>query len=98
MKAKSPAAHPKREASPAPASPVDRRRFLGQLGVGAASIAALTASRAKAAPVPPGKDVGSSAGYQSFRQARAYELRIAAADMARNRPFEIGRASCRERV
>ncbi|HZI65639.1 MAG TPA: vanadium-dependent haloperoxidase [Thermoanaerobaculia bacterium] len=87
MKAKSPAARPKRDESPAPASPVDRRRFLGQLGVGAASIAALTASRAKAAPVPPGKDVGSSAGYQSFRQARAYELRIAAADMARNRPF-----------
>ena len=86
MKTKSPVARPEGSEPPASVSRVDRRRFLGQLGVGAASIAALTASRAKAAPVPPGKDVGSSVGYQSFRQARAYEVRLAAAEMARNRP------------
>lgn len=85
MKTKS--ARGKRDGMPATASPVDRRRFLGQLGVGAASIAALTSGKAAAAPTPPGKGVGSSAGYQSFRRARAYELRIAAADMARSRPF-----------
>ncbi len=87
MKAKSPLVRSKRTELPVSVSPVDRRRFLGQLGVGAASIAALTASTAKAAPVPPGKNVGASAGYQSFRQARAYEVRMAAAQMARDRPF-----------
>ena len=87
MKAKSPLVRSKRTELPVSVSPVDRRRFLGQLGVGAASIAALTASKAKAAPVPPGKDVGASAGYQSFRQARAYEIRMGAAEMARDRPF-----------
>jgi hypothetical protein len=87
MKAKSPLVRSRQAKTAVSVSPVDRRRFLGQLGLGAASIAALTASKAKAAPLPPGKDVGASAGYQSFRQARAYEIRLAAAEMARNRPF-----------
>ena len=86
MTTKSPVVRPDRDEKKASPSPVDRRRFLGQLGVGAASIAALAGAKAKAATVPPGKDVGSPAGYQSFREARAYEIRMAAAEMARNRP------------
>ncbi len=86
MKGRSPEARSKLKQSPASVSPVDRRWFLGQLGVGAASIATLATSTAKAVQVPPGKDVGSLAGYQSFRQARAYEIRMAAAEMARDRP------------
>ena len=81
-----PALRSNRDKKAPSASPVDRRRFLGQLGVGAASIATLTAAKATAANLPPGKDVATPLGYQSFRQARAYEVRIAAAEMARNRP------------
>lgn len=86
MKPKSPVVRSNREKKAPPSSSVDRRRFLGQLGVGAASIATLTAAKATAANLPPGKDVGAPLGYQSFRQARAYEVRLAAAEMARNRP------------
>lgn len=85
MKTKSPALRPDRDRKNPPPSPLDRRRFLGQLGVGAASIATLTASKATAASIPPGKDVASPAGYQSIRRARAYEIRLAAAEMAHNR-------------
>lgn len=85
MKTKSPVPHANGDRKLSTPSPLDRRRFLGQLGIGAASIATLTTARATAGNVPPGKDVGSSVGYQSFRQARAYEIRLAAAEMARNR-------------
>lgn len=85
MKTKSPVLRSDRDKKVPPSSSVDRRRFLGQLGVGAASIATLTAAKATAANLPPGKDVGAPLGYPSFRQARAYEVRIAAAEMARNR-------------
>jgi hypothetical protein len=85
VKTKSPVVRASRDKRDPVSSSVDRRRFLGQLGIGAASIATLTTARAKAAGVPPGKDVGASAGYHSLRQARAYEVRIAAAEMARNR-------------
>ena len=66
-------------------SQLDRRWFLGQLGVGAASLVGLsTTGSAVAKDSPPAKDLGPVLGALS-RQSRAFELRMDAADLARGR-------------
>lgn len=64
---------------------VDRRSFLGQLGIGAASIAGLATSTAKAER-PPGKNPEDFLDPVGARTSRAYEIRMRAAEMARDRP------------
>ena len=68
---------------------LDRRSFLGRLGVGAASIAGLAASAAAATnkidPSLPAKDVGSVLDTPEARVARAFEIRMRAAELARDR-------------
>ena len=70
-------------------SRVDRRAFLGSLGVGAASLVGLaataTASTGSADPPPPGKSVGGLLDSPSARSARAFEIRMRAAELARGR-------------
>ena len=62
---------------------VDRRSFLGKLGVGAATIAGLaSATPTKAAPE---KDFGGEFEGAASRSAQAFELRLRAAQRARNR-------------
>ena len=64
---------------------VDRRSFLGQLGIGAASIASLTGAASKSDAPSAGKNPGSFLDSPSSRSARAFELRMRAAEMARDR-------------
>jgi hypothetical protein len=68
---------------------LDRRSFLGRLGVGAASIAGLaasaTAATSKADPQLPGKDIGALLDTPEARTARAFEIRMRAAELARDR-------------
>ena len=64
--------------------PVDRRTFLGQLGVGAGAAAGLTAS-ASTLFAQPGKDPASVEGVVRIRQAQAFEVRMRAAELARKR-------------
>jgi hypothetical protein len=62
---------------------VDRRSFFGQLGVGAASLAGLaSASAAKAAPA---KEFDGRFAGASSRSSQAFELRMRAAELARDR-------------
>jgi hypothetical protein len=67
---------------------VDRRSFLGHLGVGAASLVGLaataSASTSKADP-PPGKDVGGLLDTPAARSNHAFEIRMRAAELARDR-------------
>ena len=65
-------------------SPVDRRTFLGHLGIGAGAVAGLTAS-ASSLLAQPAKDPGAVEGIVPVRQARAFEVRMRAADLARKR-------------
>lgn len=68
---------------------LDRRSFLGRLGVGAASIAGLAASAAAATskvdPQIPGKDIGAVLDNPEARVAHAFEIRMRAAELARDR-------------
>jgi hypothetical protein len=67
---------------------VDRRSFLGQLGVGAASLVGLAASAA-AAPSkpdpPPGKNISGLLDTPAARSNHAFEIRMRAAELARDR-------------
>ena len=69
-------------------STLDRRWFLGQLGIGAASLAGLraTASAASATDLEsaPTKNIGPALGSQT-RRSRAFEVRMRAAELARDR-------------
>jgi hypothetical protein len=65
-------------------SPVDRRTFLGHLGIGAGAAAGLTAS-ASSLLAQPAKDPGAVEGIVPVRQARAFEVRMRAAELARKR-------------
>jgi hypothetical protein len=73
---------------PSGPSRVDRRSFLGQLGVGAASLVGLAASASastdKADP-PPGKNVGGILDTPAARSNHAFEIRMRAAELARDR-------------
>ncbi|HSE63407.1 MAG TPA: vanadium-dependent haloperoxidase [Thermoanaerobaculia bacterium] len=64
---------------------VDRRSFLGQIGIGAASIAGLTAATPQGGTPPSGKNPGSLLDSPASRTARSYEVRMRAAELARNR-------------
>jgi hypothetical protein len=69
---------------------VDRRSFLSQLGIGAASLAGLAVSSSATAavtkdPPAPGKNVGELLGSPAARTARAFEVRVRAAELARDR-------------
>jgi hypothetical protein len=68
---------------------VDRRSFLGQLGVGAASLVGLaasaSASTSKVDPPPPGKNVEGLLDTPAARSNHAFEIRMRAAEMARDR-------------
>ncbi|HEU5250541.1 MAG TPA: phosphoesterase [Thermoanaerobaculia bacterium] len=67
---------------------VDRRSFLGQLGIGAASIIGLSASASAAVakePSAPGKNVGGLLDTPAARTTRAFEIRMRAAERARDR-------------
>ena len=68
-------------------SELDRRWFLGRLGIGAASLVGLRATASAAVSqesdsAPPGKDLGPGLGAQT-RQARAFEVRMRAAKLSR---------------
>jgi hypothetical protein len=65
-------------------SPVDRRTFLGHLGIGAGAAAGLTVS-ATSLLAQPSKDPGAAEGFVPIRQARAFEVRMRAAELARRR-------------
>ncbi|HEY3171465.1 MAG TPA: vanadium-dependent haloperoxidase, partial [Thermoanaerobaculia bacterium] len=67
-------------------SQLDRRWFLGQLGVGAASLVGLSAtgSAAAAQDPSPAKDIGPALGTLG-RQSRAFDVRMRAAELARDR-------------
>ncbi len=70
-------------------SELDRRWFLGQLGIGAASLVGLRATASAAGAresdsAPPGKDIGPALGLET-RQSRAFEVRMRAAELAHNR-------------
>ena len=65
-------------------SPVDRRTFLGHLGVGAGAVAGLTAS-ASTLLAQSAKDPQGVEGIVRIRQARAFEVRMRAAELARKR-------------
>ena len=67
-------------------SRVDRRTFLGQLGIGAGAAVGLTAS-APSLFAQAAKDPDIVRGIVPVRQAQAFEIRMRAAEMARNRPF-----------
>lgn len=64
---------------------VDRRSFLGQLGIGAASIVGLTGAASNGDTPPTGKNLGPLFDSPAARSARAFELRMRAAEMARDR-------------
>ena len=73
-----------------PSSPprVDRRSFLGQMGVGAASLVGLAASASAAAAKPdppPGKNVSGLLDTAAARSNHAFEIRMRAAELARDR-------------
>lgn len=72
---------------------LDRRSFLGRFGLGAASIAGLAASAAAATnkvdPGIPGKDVGALLDTPEARAARAFEIRMHAAELARDRAIVL---------
>jgi len=74
---------------PTRVSPLDRRSFLGRLGAGAASLLGLAAAApaSKLGDSPPTKDIGSVLGMDSVRPARAFEIRMEAAGLARTRPL-----------
>jgi hypothetical protein len=63
---------------------LDRRWFLGQLGLGAASVVGLTGAATKVDP-PPGKGGGPFLDVGGVRRARAFEVRMRAAQLARSR-------------
>jgi len=65
-------------------SPVDRRTFLGHLGIGAGAAVGLTAS-ASSLLAQPAKDPGIVQGIVPIRQARAFQIRMRAAELARGR-------------
>jgi membrane-associated phospholipid phosphatase len=65
-------------------SPVDRRTFLGHLGIGAGAAVGLTASASSLA-AQTAKDPRAAEGIVPIRQARAFEVRMRAAEMARGR-------------
>ncbi len=65
-------------------SPVDRRTFLGHLGIGAGAVAGLTAS-ASTLFAQSAKNPQAVEGIVRVRQARAFEVRMRAAEMARKR-------------
>ena len=67
---------------------VDRRTFLGQLGVGAGAAAGLTAS-ASTLLARPAKDPTSVEGVVRIRQAQAFEVRMHAAELARKRKSAV---------
>lgn len=64
---------------------VDRRSFLGQVGLGAASLAGLASAAASKADTPPGKNVEGLVG-EAARSNRSFEVRLRAAELARDRP------------
>ncbi len=61
-------------------SPVDRRTFLGHLGIGAGAAVGLTAS-ASSLVAQTAKDPRAAEGIVPIRQARAFEVRMRAAEM-----------------
>jgi hypothetical protein len=70
-------------------SELDRRWFLGRLGIGAVSLVGLRATASAAVSqesdsAPPGKDIGPSLSFET-RQSRAFEVRMRAAKLARDR-------------
>ncbi len=64
-------------------SPVDRRTFLGHLGIGAGAVAGLTGSTSLLAQ--SAKDPRGAEGIVRIRQARSFEVRMRAAELARKR-------------
>jgi hypothetical protein len=84
MKNRSRSATPTEERRAPKGKRVDRRTFLGQLGIGAGAAAGLTAS-ASTLFAQPGKDPASVEGVVRIRQAQAFEVRMRAAELARKR-------------
>jgi hypothetical protein len=70
------------------ASAVDRRTFLGQLGIGAGAAVGLGAA-APGLLAQSAKDPVLGQGMVPIRQARAFEVRMRAADLARKRQAAV---------
>ena len=66
-------------------SAVDRRTFLGHLGIGAGAAVGLAASTPRLLAAEAAKDPGAVEGLVPVRQAQAFQVRMRAADLARER-------------
>jgi hypothetical protein len=66
-------------------SAVDRRTFLGHLGIGAGAAVGLAASTPRLLAAEAAKDPGAVEGLVSVRQAQAFQVRMKAAELARKR-------------
>ena len=66
-------------------SAVDRRTFLGHLGIGAGAAVGLAASTPRLLAAEAAKDPGAVEGLAPVRQAQAFQVRMRAAELARKR-------------